>query len=257
MNPREVIHKSWEQIIFAELYKQPLHELNENILPNISFQPSKENIFNVFKMPVNDIKVVILGEDPYPIPGNAIGKAFAVNENAKIPASLRIIREEITNNIPIEGESLVDKMKPMQWLNNTGLSTEWQTLQHWSKQGIFLLNTALTVETGKAGSHLKYWGEFTKRIVTFISHTRPCIWVLWGAKAQKYKSFISNQFPVQGYDQNTIKEIPGNDMYNYILTAPHPSTEVYLEGKAGFYGCNHFLFINEILNKTKQNPINW
>lgn len=244
MNTKEVIHKSWIPIINAELYKQPLQQLIEDILPNISYQPKAENIFKVFEIPLNKIKVVILGQEPYVTPNNTIGKAFAVSENTKISTILKIIREEILNSCGSNS-----------FQQNTG--ENWKTLEHWSKQGVFLLNTALTVETGKAGSHLKYWEEFTKRVISFISSQQPCIWVLWGTKAQKFKPYISKQFKVQGYDLETIKQIPGNSQLNYILTAPHPITEVYPDDNTGFYGCNHFLFINEILNKTKQTPINW
>lgn len=243
MNPREVIHESWIPVISAELYKQPLQHLNEEILPNISYQPQSHNIFRAFEMPVNKIKVVILGQDPYPTPGDAIGKAFAVSLDTRVPVSLRNIRQETMSSV---GQY------------NVYCHDNWKTLEHWSEQGVFLLNTALTVETGKAGSHLKYWEEFTKRIISFIAHTQPCIWILWGAKAQKFRPYISkNIFSVKGYDINTIKEIPGDDKFNYILTAPHPAAEAYSGGNAGFYGCNHFLFINEILNKTRQSPINW
>ena len=243
MNPLEIVDPSWRNIINSLSYQEPLQQLNEEILPNISYQPAKQDIFKVFETPVNKIKVVILGEDPYSTPGNAVGKAFAINENAKIPASLRIIKEEIRAEIPGG--------------NEVGL-LNWQTLDHWTKQGVFLLNTALTVETGNAGSHLKYWEEFTKRIISYISSEQPCIWVLWGRKVQNFIPHIKGEvFRVSGYDKETIKLIPGNSHINYILTAPHPAAETYAGGNAGFYKCNHFLFINEILIKTKQSPINW
>lgn len=246
MNPLEIIDPSWRNIINSLSYQEPLQQLNEKILPNISYQPAKQDIFKVFETPVNKIKVVILGEDPYPTPGNAVGRAFAINENAKIPASLRIIKEEVYTN---SGYNTYDRIKPLD---------EWATLDHWTEQGVFLLNTALTVETGNAGSHLKYWEEFTKRIISYISSEQPCIWVLWGRKVQNFIPHIKGEvFRVSGYDKETIKLIPGNSHMNYILTAPHPAAETYAGGNAGFYKCNHFLFINEILIKTKQSPINW
>lgn len=244
MSLKDKIHHSWIPIINAELYKNPLQQLNEDILPNISYQPQKENIFKVFETPLDKIKVVILGHDPYPTPGNAVGRAFAVSEQTRIPASLRIIKKEIEQELDFD-------------IPDTLLDFHWKTLEHWSEQGVFLLNTALTVETGNAGSHLKYWEEFTKSIIKFISNRQPCIWVLWGVKAQKFIPFISNKFMVRGYDKDTIQEIPGDSQLNYILTAPHPAAESYSGGNAGFYGCNHFLFVNEILNKTRQSPINW
>lgn len=243
MNPIEKIHTDWLPVINL-LYQEPLVSLNENILPNISFQPKKENIFNVFQIPVSNIKVVILGQDPYPTPGDAIGRAFAVSENTKIPVSLRNIMQEIGESILEFSSSDYDKSK-------------WKTLEHWQEQGVFLLNTALTVETGKAGSHLKYWQEFTKRVVSHISLTQPCIWLLWGKKAQDFIPYIKNPYIVKGYDNETIQNIPSNEDWNYILTAPHPAAEAYSGGKAGFFGCNHFMYTNRVLQNLKKAPIYW
>lgn len=243
MNPLEKFDDSWEPII-PLLHQDKLSDLKYNILPNISYQPATEDIFNVFRMPVSEIKVVILGQDPYPTPGDAIGYSFATREERRVPKSLNIIAQEI------EKEGLrnleADIKKP-----------GYKTLSHWRDQGVFLLNTALTVETGKAGSHLKYWEDFTKRVLNFISIESPCIWILWGKKAQNYRNFIHNKFDVQGYDDETIKEIPAVSDYNYVLQAPHPAAELYSGGKAGFYGCNHFKYSNEILKKNTKKEIIW
>lgn len=234
MNPKDIIDKSWYPIV-GNLNKEPLTTLNRDILPNTSFQPSKENIFRVFSMPVDKIKVVILGQDPYPTPGDAIGYSFATIAERKMPRSLKIIAQEIENEGLKTG--FFDSDIP-----------EWQTLEHWTESGIFLLNTALTVQTGTAGSHLKYWSEWTKQVISFISNQNPCIWILWGKKAQSFIPYINNNpFHVKGYDKETIENIPANTDYNYILTAPHPAAELYSGGNAGFYGCNHFLFVNKIL----------
>lgn len=242
MNPIENIHKDWFPVINL-LYQEPLKELIENILPDISFQPKKENIFNVFQMSLNNIKVVILGQDPYPTPGDTIGRAFAVSENTKIPVSLRNISQELEN------EGLKE---------SHNFDNPWKTLEHWQEQGVFLLNTALTVETGKAGSHLKYWQEFTKRVISYIAHNQPCIWILWGKKAEAFIPYISkNPYHVKNYDIDTIQNVPANDDWNYILTAPHPAAEAYSGGKAGFFGCNHFLYTNRVLQNLKKTPIYW
>lgn len=248
MNPTEIIDKSWIPVL-SQLHQEPLKFLYEELLPNISYQPLKEDIFRVFEMPVNKIKVVILGQDPYPTPGDAIGLAFATRAERKLPASLRIIIQEI-------GESVYsfsrEDFKP------TYDDSDWKTLDHWRKQGVFLLNTALTVETGKAGSHIKYWEEFTKKVIQYISVQNPCLWLLWGAKVQKFIPYIKScPFMVKGYNRTTIQDIPANNDYNYILTAPHPAAETYLDGKAGFYGSNHFVFVNKILKKNKLKSINW
>lgn len=245
MNPIEVIDKSWQPII-SLLYEEPLKTLREKVLPEISYQPQKMDIFRVFEMPVDKIKVVILGQSPYPTPGDATGLSFATNKDRKLPVSLRIIQKEIIDSA---AETTVE-------LNRDSIN--WRTLDHWRQQGVFLLNAALTVETGKAESHLKYWEDFTKRVVSFISVKNPCLWLLWGAKAQKFTPYINScPFLVKGYNQTTIQNIPINNKYNYILTAPHPATEAYIGNSTGFYGSNHFVFVNNILKKLKIKTINW
>lgn len=176
---------------------------------------------------------------PYPTPGDAIGYSF-VNGRNKTPKSLHIIYEEIAKEgfTTLNGAFNINK---------------------WTEQGVFLLNSALTVETGRAGSHLNYWKEFTQKVVFFLSSNNPCIWVLWGAKAQAFIPYINNSniIDVRGYDRETIEEIPSSDDINYLLTSPHPAAEAYAGGKAGFYGCDHFYMINKILQKKSFESINW
>lgn len=222
---------SWNPIKI-KLYESPLTILNEQILPNIKYYPEKENIFRVFKTPVKNIKVVILGQDPYPSPGDAIGLSF-VNGTNKVPTSLRIIKKEIEN----EG-----------FLNSD--------IHSWENQGVFLLNTALTVEAGNAGSHLKYWKDFTKSVIQYLSAINPCIWVLWGAKAQEFKNNILNPYEVKK-DFSDFQYLPVDSDYNFILSSPHPAAEAYSGGNGGFYGNNHFKTVNEILKIKKQKQINW
>lgn len=238
---RDLMDSSWNPIL-GNLYQQPLLKLNEEILPNVSFYPARENIFRAFQMPLNKVKVVILGQDPYPSPSTAIGYAFAVNENSKIPPSLRIIQAELAS----EKEIL---------LKEELSSPKWRTLEHWTSQGVLLLNTALTVEAGEAGSHLEYWKLFTDNVIHYISTNQPCIWLLWGKKAQVFQGSICNRLPVKGYDTETIKDIPVSN-FNYILEAPHPAASLY-GGNTSFIGCNHFYLTNEILKVNKHNPIKW
>lgn len=230
MNPKNKIHSSWLPLIDSIIEADSvLKELNTSVLPNVRYYPEVQDIFNVFQMPVEDIKVVILGQDPYPNEGQAIGYAFAVSEETTIPASLRIIQREVGHNI--------DK-----------------TLQSWREQGVFLLNTALTVEAKNAGSHLQYWENFTQKVLGFISKTNPCIWLLWGKKAQVYKSFLESP-TVQ---VTSIKTVPTlGTKINHILVAAHPAAETYSGGTAGFLGCNHFNIVNEILRNTNKSTINW
>lgn len=222
MNPLSKIHSSWIPIMEILNKDEKLRELNTKILPNQTFYPEAENIFNVFSMPVQDIKVVILGQDPYPRKGQAIGYSFAVSEETNIPASLRIIKQEIINN-GVAGDMI----------STQHTDIKWKSLEHWREQGIFLLNTALTVEEGKAGSHLKYWNDFIIEVIKFISQKDKVVWLLWGKKAQAYKEFIAEN--------------------NIVLEAPHPAAETYSGGTAGFYGCKHFSKVNEILDEK----INW
>ncbi|MDR2579412.1 MAG: uracil-DNA glycosylase [Fibromonadaceae bacterium] len=235
------IHASWTPI------KSLLYEtLNEKILPNLSntkYQPEREDIFNVFKMPVSDIKVIILGQDPYPTEGNAMGYAFAVPADKKIPASLRVIKEEIVKEFAIP--CLANHEHP-----------EWRTLKDWRDSGVFLLNTALTIEAGKIGSHLGYWKNCIGSVIKYISKTHPCIWMLWGKKAQSFKGNICNAlaFDIEVNSIETIEKMPINNKTNYILEAPHPTAR---GNTKRFKGCNHFLYADAILRKLKKREITW
>lgn len=267
----EQVHESWHPLMYM-LHKEPLKTLNEKILPEISFQPAKENIFSVFKMPLENIKVVLLGQDPYPTPGVAIGRAFAVSEKTKIPVSLDNIRKEIylskSHYLRDEFKESPTYIVPSVYMGNypdekdkmtINLFKEWKTLQNWVDQGVFLLNSALTVETNNAGSHLKYWQEFTKKVVSYIASNNPSIWLLWGKKAESFIPYINyNPFNVKGYTIENIEDIPINNDWNYIISTPHPAAESYTNGKAGFFGSNCFYYTNVILKqKGKYNKIKW
>lgn len=237
------IHESWNSVK-TYLYQEPLLTLNNKILTEIKYYPEKKDIFNVFKMNLYNIRVVILGQDPYFTPNTAIGYAFAVNKDSKIPPSLRIIGNEVYNDrddSPLHHESI------------TPLNPEWKTLEHWTNQGVFLLNTALTVEAGNAGSHLKYWEDFTKHVIKLISYYNPCIWLLWGKKAQGYIPQIFSGIKVKDYT-DSMDCIPKGK--NYILEAPHPAASLY-GGNTSFIGCNHFQITNELLKQNNKKQIKW
>ena len=225
------IDPSWD-IIQNQVYLEPLKTLSTKILPNIKYYPEKNNIFRVFKKPITDIKVVILGQEPYPNPGDAIGLSF-VNGTEKVPALLRIIKEELK----AQGYTLPD-------------------IHTWEEQGVFLLNTALTVEAGNTGSHLKYWEDFTKTVIQYLSETQPTIWILWGKKAQSIVNNISKPYIITK-EFSDYNDLPVDSGYNFILNSVHPITEVYAGGKAGFYGNNHFISVNKILKKKKLKEIIW
>ena len=243
MNLFKNVHESWIPLLHSLAYKEPmvnfLTSLNE-----ISFQPEMSQIFKVFEMSVQDIKVVILGQDPYPIPGAAIGTAYAVSEKTKIPFILRNIEKEVY------------KTKGVRVLNddNDIVDQSWKTLTHWSNQGVFLLNTALTVETGNAGSHIKYWKEFTDMVISFISYENPCTWMLWGDYARIRGSKIKNPFLVRGYDRISIEDIPIDPELNYIIPGEHPA-KVIEEGQG--FSKDGFYYTNRILEKRSLKKIIW
>ena len=215
------IHESWRQFFLKLIDTEFFRAIDQ--LDNEDIYPNKENIFRVFEMPLDDIKVIILGQDPYPNANQAIGLDFAVSAETNMPVSLRNIQKEIGHDID-------------------------RTLIPWSKQGVFLLNTALTVKRKQAGSHIKLWHYFTAKLIKFISEHHPSIWMLWGKKAQDHISFINNYV----YDYPSI----GEENRNIILMAAHPAAESYKQN-AGFFGCDHFNMANRVLNAINKENINW
>lgn len=213
-------------------------KIRDEILPNIKYYPDKENIFRVFKKPINSIKVVILGQDPYSR-GEAIGLSFAVDKKTTIPPSLKIIKNEIR-------ESRVE-------IDSSVFETDlWKELSHWRNQGVFLLNSALTVEKYNPGSHTMLWQWFTRELVNTISLIARPVWMLWGAKAKGYENSISSAYHINSNKASTnIQDL------NYILLADHPAAETYLGSKYKFTGCNHFNICNQILKLKGQTIINW
>ncbi len=249
MKPTDVIDPSWEPL--KPLLNEPkLVTLRTEIIPNIISYPESQSIFRVFKTPVNKIKIVILGQDPYHGMKQANGLAFAVQPHISIPPSLRIIHSEIKRSA--EGTEWEKAFREGE--NNLAV---WRTLHHWENQGVFLLNTALTVESGKPGSHLEYWKRFTEKVISFIGYNNPCIWFLWGAKAQAFRPFIGASFDVKGYDDETIEAIPMYKDMNYIFSSPHPASELYNTGKTGFVGNNHFKYGNTVLKRKNNSIIYW
>jgi len=187
--------------------------------------PSKENVFRAFNLtPLNKVRVVILGMDPYPnlFKGEpvACGLAFAPSNKLYVPPSLRMIHACLKNTL-YDGQ-----FKPV---------TEMDLLS-WANQGVFLLNAALTVKEGKAGSHLHEWNQFTNYVIKTISEkTSGTIFCFWGKDAQNFAGLV-------------------NERYHYVLKAPHPVSAVY---KGGDWECNHFEFINETLKKNNNQTIEW
>ena len=186
---------------------------------NQTIFPRNNEIFNAFNQtPLSNLKVVILGQDPYHGEGQAHGLSFSVPNTVKIPPSLRNIFKELQAdlNIPISSNG---------------------NLVSWAKQGVLLLNATLTVREKEAGSHQKIgWEVFTDSIIKKISTKKEgVIFLLWGAFAQKKSDLIDSE-------------------KHYILTAAHPSP---FSAYRGFLGCKHFSKTNKILLNNNQQPINW
>ncbi|MFX4233399.1 uracil-DNA glycosylase [Aliarcobacter butzleri] len=214
---------TWKDIIENEQQKLYYGKLKEEIdkrYENSIVFPEKQNIFKAFSLtPIDSLKVVILGQDPYHGFGQAQGLSFSTPSNVKNPPSMVNILKEINDDL---GKKSV---------------CEDGDLTPWAKQGIMLLNTILTVEQGLPKSHHKLgWEIFTDNIIKYISDNKEnVIFLLWGSPAISKTKLI---------DKNK----------HFILTAPHPSP---LSVYRGFYGCKHFSKTNEILKKLNKEEIIW
>jgi uracil-DNA glycosylase len=209
-----IIHESWHSHLLEVFQTEELKRLNYEVLPNCIFYPEANHIFRVFSMPLEKIRVVILGQDPYSNKGEAIGYSFAVAEGVPKPFSLRAIEKEVGGELD-------------------------STLKHWTEQGVFLFNTALTVEHKKPNSHSALWSKFTKKVIDVIATEVQPVWLLWGLNAISHERLINSK---RG---------------NQILKAPHPAAEAYTGGKSGFYGSNHFNKANKLLIDKNTPLINW
>ncbi len=224
MNPNQLIFDdAWLKVLaheFDEPYMQSLfHFLEEEMSHGKTIYPGRKNWFSAFNStPFNQVKVVILGQDPYHGANQAHGLCFSVMEGVRIPPSLRNIFKEMTRDLGIVPPS-------------TGC------LQSWAEQGVLLLNATLTVEQEKAGSHQgKGWEQFTDVAIQELNEQRQgLVFVLWGSYAQKKGQYIDSE-------------------KHLVLKAPHPSP---LSAHRGFHGCGHFSKIDQYLNESKQAVIDW
>lgn len=224
MNKEIKLNQSWLDAIEDEFQKPYMEELksflqsekqqNKNILPQSS------HWFNALNStPLDKVKVVILGQDPYPTPGHAHGLCFSVMPDVKpLPKSLLNINTELKEDLDIDN-------------SHTGY------LQPWSEQGVLLLNAVLTVEAGNANAHQgKGWENFTDSIIQVINSRREhVVFILWGAYAQKKGAHI-----------DTSRHL--------VIKSPHPSP---LSAYRGFFGSKPFSKTNEYLEQSGQEGINW
>lgn len=217
------IENNWKSILkeyFKQLeFKKMIDFINKEYKTK-SIYPNKRMLFNAFNItPYSQVSVVIIGQDPYHNPDQAHGLCFSVQDGITPPPSLKNIYKEIKNDINIEKD-----------IENGNLTS-------WAKQGVLLLNSVLTVEENKPGSHAKKgWEEFTNYVIKKISDEKEhCVFILWGNYAKRKGSII---------DRNK----------HLVLESPHPSP---FSAYNGFFGNKHFSQTNIYLKKNNKNEINW
>lgn len=210
----EALKEEFRKPYYTDLYKFIKEEYSSHVV-----YPPSEDIFNALHLTdLKDIKVVILGQDPYHEPGQAHGLCFSVRPEVDIPPSLVNIYKELHDDLGCK-------------IPDNGY------LVHWAEQGVLLLNTLLTVRAHQAFSHRgKGWENFTDAIIKAVNkEDRPIVYMLWGSPAQKKADMLDNP-------------------KHLILKAPHPSP---LSAYRGFFGCRHFSKCNEFLEKNGIDPIDW
>ncbi len=216
------ISNDWAPALREE-YKKPYYKdlflkVNEEY-SNYQVFPPADDIFNAFHLtPLKDVKVVILGQDPYHNIGQAHGLSFSVKPGIEAPPSLVNIYKELNEDLGC-------------YIPNNGY------LIKWAQQGVLLLNTVLTVRAHQANSHRGIgWEDFTNAVIRILNEQdRPIVFLLWGRPAQNKMSMLNNP-------------------NHLILTAPHPSP---LSAYRGFFGCKHFSRTNEFLAARGVKPIDW
>jgi len=211
----------WDNILrdeWSKPYYLKLREFLKTEFKTRTIYPNMHDIFNSLKLaPFDNVKVVILGQDPYINPGEAHGLAFSVQRGAKIPPSLKNIFKELVDDVSIVAPS-------------------HGCLEDWAQQGVLLLNTVLTVRAGQSKSHAgKGWEEFTSHIIKKLDDREtPIVFMLWGRDACAKQELVKNP-------------------QHLVLTAAHPSP---LAG-GRFFGCKHFSKANEFLAKQGLTQVNW
>ncbi len=215
------MHPSWKSFLDSEFTKPYFKELSlflKTEYENKTIFPKKSQVFAAFTTNLDDIKVVILGQDPYHTPRAAMGLAFSVPNSEPIPPSLVNIYKEIDSDL---GSHQI----------KTG------NLKPWQDQGVLLLNNVLTVEAHKAGSHRgRGWEVFTESTIKYLNETKPhLVFILWGRDARSKKPWI-------------------NQNKHFIIESAHPSP---LSAYNGFFGSKPFSKCNQKLNEWGYSNINW
>lgn len=218
----ELLNKSWNEKLseeFTKDYYKNLMNFLDDEYKNQEVYPSREDVFNALNYTdFNDVKVVILGQDPYHGKGQAHGLSFSVNKDIKIPKSLVNIYKELNEDIGCE-------------IANNGY------LKKWADQGVLLLNAVFTVRASQANSHKKKgWEIFSDAIISSLNEREEAvIFILWGKQAQSKEKLITNK-------------------KHYIISSVHPSP---LSSYRGFFGSKPFSKTNEILKSIGRETIDW
>lgn len=216
-------YNGWDELFLEEFNKPYFKNLKNFLLQEYATRtvyPPKSLILNAFdQTPYDKVKVVILGQDPYYNPGQAMGMSFSVNKGVAVPKSLQNMFKEIADDIG----------RPS--------SIEGGDLTPWARQGVLLLNTVLTVVAGQPNSHKGMgWETFTDAVINKLnSRNTPTVFLLWGRNALDKRALITNPT-------------------HLVLTAAHPSP---LSAFNGFFGCRHFSKTNEFLRKNGLEEIVW
>jgi uracil-DNA glycosylase len=226
---------SWKEIIAQEKQKDYFKSLIAFVQEDAKtykIYPAHNDVFNALEYcPLDKVKVVILGQDPYHQEGQAHGLSFSVPSEIIIPPSLRNIFKEIQNDLQLGFLKEVSSALQPNYFFNSGC------LIPWARQGVLLLNAILTVRDSQPGSHRnKGWEIFTDTIINNINQIdRPIVFLLWGSFAKNKKGLLNNP-------------------KHLILEAAHPSP---LSAHNGFFGCQHFSKTNRFLIKNVLTPIDW
>src|ERR1044071_4745844 len=221
------LHSSWRERLGSEFAQPYMAELKRFLLAERErgkrIFPKGANWFRALDLtPPEEVRVVILGQDPYHGPGQAHGLCFSVPRDVRPPPSLVNIYKELESDLGIP--------RPAHGF-----------LEHWAKQGVLLLNSVLTVEMGRAASHRERgWERFTDAVIRAVAaRPDPVVFMLWGSYAQKKAAFV------RSVEQGG---------HHLVLKAPHPSP---LSAHAGFFGCRHFSRANAFLVSRGLPPIDW
>jgi len=207
------VHQSWQNFLTRET-KELISQIEEKVTQKI-FTPSADKVLRFLEVPLDKIKVIILGQDPYPQPGVATGRAFEVGtlkswnepfKNVSLKNILRAIYQSYSGET-IKFSELKQKLD-----NEFPVLPPNKLFSHWEREGVLMINTAFTCETGKPGSHKKQWEEFTQLILKFLqTNTKEATWFLWGSHAQEatenldLQNFIATHHPMMCYNK------PGRD----------------------------------------------